>query len=28
VEDRYILLEIQYMNICVEGTAVGGLYLI
>jgi esterase/lipase len=25
VEDRYVLLAIQYMNICVQGVAIGGV---
>ena len=25
VEDRYVLLAIHYMNICVQGAAVGGV---
>jgi hypothetical protein len=28
VEDCYIVLAIQYMNICVQGVAVDGLYLV
>jgi hypothetical protein len=28
VEDRYVLLVIQYMNICVHGAIIDGFYLV